>query len=1709
VVGNGQVAKNPDQITYTYGTIVTLTATADLGWTFDSWSGDLSGSMNPTTITMDGNKAVTVTFTQNQYTLTTDIVGSGSVTKSPDQPTYTYNTIVTLTAVPEAGWLFSQWSGDLTGSTNPTTITMTGNKAVTATFIRLLVDSEFSDSADNTTLRTDTPGVQDWCESRVESPEAQALLYLDESDVGGNTGKKAGFTASSTLNAYLTQEFAVPQTGTFSVQWDIYIDSISDIAYDRAGWMLIGDNTNPTRTGPNSDDNERFVYMAFLKPGGGTSGTMDLVARDRDDAWGTFTTIASGLNLKQWYTIKVICNLDTDTYDVYVDGVLKKAGVTSRFAKTSVTHISFAQWNDGAGAFYVDNVFSPAVDRYKLTVNTVGSGSVIKTPGESTYAPGAEVTLTATPESGWTFTGWSGDFSGSDNPATITMDSNKVITATFSQIQYTLTVDIVGSGSVTKSPDKTGYSQGETVTLIAVPSAGWSFDSWSGDLTGSTNPTTIEMTGNKVVTATFTEDEYTLTIEIVGSGSVSKDPNQATYTYGASVQLTATADVGWSFSEWTGDLTGSENPVIITMDGDKSITAVFTQDQYTLTINVVGSGSVEKNPDRETYVYGESVTLTAATDTGWTFAGWSGDITSNDNPLDITMDGSKSITATFTQHQYTLTISVEGHGSVTKVPDQATYTYGSSVELTANADPGWTFSHWSGALTGSDNPATLLITGDTTVTAHFTQNQYTLSITVDGSGSVTKNPDQPTYTYGTVVELTATAEAGWTFSHWSGDASGTINPTTVTIDGDKSVTAVFTQNQYTLTINIIGSGSVTKAPDHAVYAHGETVTLTATPETGWSFYGWSGDLTGSQSPIDIIMDSSKSITATFTQDQYILTINIEGEGTVTITPEQTSYTYGTPIQLTANPNAGWTFSHWSGDLSSSDNPINFLITGDMTVTANFTQNQYTLTILTEGGGSVTKAPNKATYVYGDSVELTAVPEIGWSFSYWSGDLSGSTNPITIIIDGNKSVTARFTPEQYTLTIEIVGSGSVSKDPNQATYTYGASVQLTATADVGWSFSGWSGDLTGSDNPATITITGNTEITATFTQDQYTLTLNVVGQGSVNKNPDQATYTYGTEVQLTATPNSGWKFFGWSGDLSGSTNPATITMDRSKSVTATFLQILLVDSNFDNSIDDADLRANGEGQDWYESRNDDPTLLTLDTSDVGGNTGKKVALKNYGIAKNAYLTQEFSSSQTGIFSVSFDIYIDRIQDNGAYDRTGLVYIGDNSIAQTPTDTPCGTSNERFVFMAFYDSTPGDTGNDIQIRVRTSSSQTYGTTSTWTLVASGLSYDTWYTVRLVVNVATGTYDVYVDGVLKGTFSKYNGFTSSSVTHISFSADSDGRGNFYVDNVFAPAELANENLFTLIVLPDTQYYSQSYPAIFANQTQWIVNNVAKMNILFVLHEGDLVQNSDNITQWINANTAMSLLDGNVPWAVLPGNHDGTNVGSLGEDLTNYNTYFSYSRFNGETWYGGAYNNINTNSFTLFSSGEDDYIVFCFQYHPSDAVLAWANNTLAAYSDRRAIIVTHDYLNLDGTRTTEGNHIWNNFIVHHADQIFLVLCGHMHGEARREDPVNGHVVYQILADYQERTNGGDGWLRILEFHPAEDKIYVKTFSPYLNSHETDADSQFILGYDMTASALSKETLGDHTAIDDTYNVLPSATNILLLALCVPISRKLKRKRN
>ncbi|MEJ5309972.1 MAG: hypothetical protein WHX52_09385 [Anaerolineae bacterium] len=290
--------------------------------------------------------------------------------------------------------------------------------------------------------------------------------------------------------------------------------------------------------------------------------------------------------------------------------------------------------------------------------------------------------------------------------------------------------------------------------------------------------------------------------------------------------------------------------------------------------------------------------------------------------------------------------------------------------------------------------------------------------------------------------------------------------------------------------------------------------------------------------------------------RYVLTVQTVGHGSVTIDPEQTSYAYGDVVTLTATADPGWTFAGWSGDAVGVADQIAVMIVDNTAITATFTQNEYTLTVDVVGSGSVTRDPDRATYHYGDVVTLTATPALGWSFAAWSGDADCADGVVTI--NGNAACIATFTQNEYTLTVNVVGSGSVTRDPDRATYHYGDVVTLTATPDADWDFAGWSGDLAGAANPTQVTMNGNKAVTATFslkpvTPVSYTLTLATTGDGYGSLTPEVGMHEYlsGTTVLITATAQADSEFVGWSGDFTGTANPASVLMDSNKRITATF------------------------------------------------------------------------------------------------------------------------------------------------------------------------------------------------------------------------------------------------------------------------------------------------------------------------------------------------------------------------------------------------------------------------------------------------------------------------------------------------------------------------------------------------------------------------------
>jgi hypothetical protein len=273
-----------------------------------------------------------------------------------------------------------------------------------------------------------------------------------------------------------------------------------------------------------------------------------------------------------------------------------------------------------------------------------------------------------------------------------------------------------------------------------------------------------------------------------------------------------------------------------------------------------------------------------------------------------------------------------------------------------------------------------------------------------------------------------------------------------------------------------------------------------------------------------------------------------------------------------------------------------------------------------------------------------------------------------------------------------------------------------------------------------------------------------------------------------------------------------------------------------------------------------------------------------------------------------------------------------------------------------------------------------------------------------------------------------------------------------------------FTVVVLPDTQNYSEFVPATFKAQAQWIINNRSTRNIKFVLGLGDIVNNGSSTTQFQNADAAVRLLDqAGMPYVLPLGNHDYRNADPRTRDANLFNQYFGPQRYANYDWYKGHHPDMgNENFYTVFNVGGKDYLVLALEFSPRDTALDWASSVLSANPEKDVIIVTHSFIlpdemhagTCEGTRAfgmtagNDGQVVWENFVRKHKN-IIMVLNGHFTGFGRRADlGDNGNLVNQILSDYQDWPNGGDGYLRIMTFRPAENRVEVETFSPTLNKY-------------------------------------------------------------
>lgn len=329
--------------------------------------------------------------------------------------------------------------------------------------------------------------------------------------------------------------------------------------------------------------------------------------------------------------------------------------------------------------------------------------------------------------------------------------------------------------------------------------------------------------------------------------------------------------------------------------------------------------------------------------------------------------------------------------------------------------------------------------------------------------------------------------------------------------------------------------------------------------------------------------------------------------------------------------------------------------------------------------------------------------------------------------------------------------------------------------------------------------------------------------------------------------------------------------------------------------------------------------------------------------------------------------------------------------------------------------------------------------------------------------------------------------------------------------------EGGFTIMVMPDTQYYSQKYPETFHKQTQWIVDTAAKYNTIFVAHLGDITETASD-EEWEVARAAFARLDGKVPYLPTPGNHDYGGRLQVQTHRSPYTNFFPVADFQKMATFGGTYDREpqkSDNQFHRFTAGGRKWMVIALEYAPRTDVLRWAGDVCQANPDHTVIITTHAYLdprthrrfpgapaetmkakqNEPGVKPpkerpdlNQGEDMWQKLVSRHSN-IAMVLCGHASYTAYTSSTGEaGNIVHEVVVDYQRDVNGGNGWMRLLQFLPDGKTVRTCDYSPVLDQTCTMRDRCYDMVFELPGTRSGPGPMLAATAFQITA-VAPDAT--------------------
>ncbi len=1103
-----------------------VTAVADTGYHFVQWSDGVT--VNPRTdSSVIASVDVTATFAINTYTLTYAASGNGSLVGEVSQTVNHGNAGTAVTAVPDTGYHFVQWSDGLT--VNPRTdSSVIASLEVTATFVINSYTLSYG-AGDNGSLTGDvSQAVNHGSDgSAVTAVPATGYHFLQWSDgvtvnprTDSNVIASLDVTATFVINSY-TLSYGAEDSGSLTGEVSQTVNHGSDgtsiAAVPDTGYYFVqwsdGLTVNP-RT-----DSDVIASLAVTATFAINSYTLSYATGDNGSLTGEISQTVEHGN----------------------DG--------SAVTAVPDTGYHFVQWSDGLtvnprtdsnviAALTVTATF--AINSYTLTYAAGANGSLTGEKLQTVEHGSAGSEVTAVSDVGYHFVEWSDGLTA--NPRT---DSNVIasveVTATFAINSYTLSYAAGDNGSLTGEVSQMVNHGSDGTSIAAVPDTGYYFVQWSDGLT--VNPRTdSNVIANLEFTATFAINIYALSYTADANGSLTGDISQTVEHGNDGTAVAAVPDTGYHFVQWSDGPTvnpRTDSNVIAAL----TVTATFAINSYTLSYGAEDSGSLTGETSQTVNHGYDGSAITAVPDTGYYFVQWSDGLTVTTR-TDSNVIAALTVTATFAINSYAITYTAGDNGSLTGDVSQTVNHGSGGSAVTAMPDTGYHFVQWSDGLTVNPRTDSSVI-ASLEVTATFVINSYTLSYGAGDNGSLTGDVSQAVNHGSDGSAVTAVPATGYHFLQWSDGV--TVNPRTDSnIIASLEVTATFAINSYTLTYTAGDNGSLTGEISQTVEHGSDGTAVTAVPDTGYHFVQWS-DGVETASRTDTNINAILNVTATFAINSYTLSYATGDNGSLTGEISQTVNHGNAGTAVTAVPDTGYHFVQWSDGLTVNPRTDgNVIVSVD--VTATFAINSYTVSYAAGDNGSLTGEVAQTIEHGSDGTAVTAVPATGYHFAQWSDGLTVNPRTESNVI-ASVDVTATFAINSYTLTYAAGDNGSLTGEGSQTVNHGSDGSAVTAVPDTGYHFVQWSDGLT--VNPRTDSnVIASLDITATFAINSYTLTYAASDNGSLTGEVSQTVEHGSAGSAVNAVPDTGYHFVQWSDGLT--VNPRTDSnVIASVDVTATF------------------------------------------------------------------------------------------------------------------------------------------------------------------------------------------------------------------------------------------------------------------------------------------------------------------------------------------------------------------------------------------------------------------------------------------------------------------------------------------------------------------------------------------------------------------------------